>query len=257
MTQFSVIPVSYEIDGQPYESQLVFDSSSSEARPGLLMAPNWMGISEGAIELAKKAAGSKYAVLVADIYGKSIRPTNADEAGKALMPLRDDRHLLRKRMHAGLEALQGQTSAPIIPGKLAAFGFCAGGMAALELARTGAPLKAVISIHGSPNTPHPDDGQHIQGAVLVLHGAADPLVPKEQLLEFQAEMEAIERNQKDTKTLNVKESERIDWQIVSYGGAMHSFTDPTANKPENGQQYNPTVAARAFKAMANLLDEVF
>lgn len=244
MSQFSVIAVTYDIDGQTYEGKLVFDSTVSAPRPGLIMSPNWMGVSDGAVELAKEAAGSKYVVLISDIYGQSVRPTNGDEAAAAMMPLKNDRPLLRKRMTAGLEALQAQTHAPLVQGQLAAFGFCFGGCAVLELARAGAPLKAVVSFHGTLDTPEPKDNQHIQGSVLVLHGAADPLVPAEQLPEFEKALEAT------------AQTGRIDWQIVKYGGAMHSFTDKAANNPPM-QQYNHTVACRAFKAMANLLDEVF
>ena len=123
---------------------------------------------------------------------------------------------------------------------LAAFGFCFGGCCALELARTGAPLKAAVSFHGTLDTTNPADAKNIKGKVLVLHGASDPLVPKEQLPAFEAEMNAA----------------NVDWQLLSYGGAFHSFTDPHANNP-GVQMYNPTVSKRAFTAMHNLLDEVF
>ncbi len=239
MSEFSVIPVAYSVDDHGYEGQLVFDPSVTAARPGLLLAPNWMGVTDGAIELAKKAAGKDYVVLVADIYGADVRPNGHEQAAAAMMPLKNDRALLRTRMQASLATLQRQTHAPVDSAKLAVFGFCFGGCCALELARDGAPVKAAVSFHGTLDTPNLADANNIKGKVLVLHGAADPLVPKEQLPAFEAEMDAA----------------NVDWQLVSYGGAVHSFTDPAAdNLPM--MKYNPTVAARAFANMAHLLKEV-
>ncbi|MGY4532775.1 dienelactone hydrolase [Pseudomonas sp. TE3786] len=239
MSDFSVIPVAYDVDGQAYEGQLVFDTSVTSARPGLLLAPNWMGVTDGAIDLAIKAAGKDYVVLVADIYGAQVRPNGHEQAAAAMMPLKNDRALLRKRMQASLAALQSQKHAAVASDKLAVFGFCFGGCCALELARDGAPVKAAVSFHGTLDTPNNADANNIKGKVLVLHGAADPLVPKEQLPAFEAEMDAA----------------GVDWQLVSYGGAVHSFTDPSAdNLPM--MKYNPTVSARAFSTMAHLLKEV-
>ncbi|PTQ69616.1 dienelactone hydrolase family protein [Pseudomonas sp. GV071] len=239
MSEFSVIPVAYDVDGQAYEGQLVFDASVTSARPGLLLAPNWMGVTDGAIDLAKKAAGKDYVVLVADIYGAQVRPNGHEQAAAAMMPLKNDRALLRKRMQASLEVLQSQKHAAVASDKLAVFGFCFGGCCALELARDGAPVKAAVSFHGTLDTPNNADANNIKGKVLVLHGAADPLVPKEQLPAFEAEMDAA----------------GVDWQLVSYGGAVHSFTDPKAdNMPM--MKYNPVVAERAFNTMAHLLKEV-
>ncbi|WP_437882187.1 dienelactone hydrolase family protein [Pseudomonas sp. LRF_L74] len=239
MSQIQVTPVGYEIDGQTYEGQLVYDASSNTPRPGLLMAPNWMGVGATALDAARKLAGSDYVIFVADLYGKNVRPENADEAGAAMMPLRNDRALLRKRMQASLEALKSAL-APLDTAKLAAFGFCFGGCCALELGRAGASLHAFVSFHGSLDTPNPADARNIKGAVLVLDGASDPLVPREQLPAFAEEMTAA----------------GVDWQLISYGGAVHSFTDPGANVPGK-MQYDAKVAARAFIAMRNLLDERF
>jgi len=240
MSNVTVRSVVYQIDGQPYESRLVFDSGDASSRPGLLMAPNWMGVSEGAEKIAQAVAEQGYVVLVADLYGQGTRPHNGNEAGAAMMPLKNDRALLRKRMQAAFEALKSQTDAPVDTRKLATFGFCFGGCCSLELARTGAALKAAVSFHGTLDTPNPADAKNIQGSVLVLHGASDPLVPKEQLPAFEAEMNAA----------------GVDWQLLSYGGAVHSFTDPEANVPGT-MMYDAKTAKRAFVSMHNLLDEVF
>lgn len=239
MSNVTVQSVVYQIDGKSYESRLVF-SEGAKAAPGLVMAPNWMGISEDAEDIAREVAGKGFVVLLADLYGQNVRPKNGDEAAAAMMPLKNDRALLNTRMQSALDQLTGQNIAAVDSTRLATFGFCFGGCCSLELARTGAPLKAAISFHGTLDTTHPDGGKHIQGKVLVLHGASDPLVPKEQLPAFEEEMNAA----------------NVDWQLLSYGGAFHSFTDKHANNP-GVQMYNPTVSKRAFTAMHNLLDEVF
>ncbi|KAA8699072.1 dienelactone hydrolase family protein [Pseudomonas proteolytica] len=240
MSQVTVRSVVYQIDGQPYESRLAFDASHKGPLPGLLMAPNWMGVSAGAEEIAKAVAAKGYVVLIADLYGQQVRPSNGDEAGAAMMPLKNDRGLLNTRMQAAFEQLQGQVEAAVDTSKLATFGFCFGGCCALELARTGAALKAAVSFHGTLDTPNPADAKIIKGAVLVLHGASDPLVPREQLPAFEDEMNAA----------------GVDWQLLNYGGAVHSFTDPHANVPGK-MMYDAKTAGRAFQAMHNLLDEVF
>lgn len=240
MKSISVSAVAWQIDGQPYEGHLAFDPSREDPLPGLLMAPNWMGISAGAEEIAKSVAEQGYVVLIADLYGQGTRPSNADQAGAAMMPLKDDRALLRKRMWAAYDALKNQGLAQVDSNKLATFGFCFGGCCSLELARSGAPLQAAVSFHGTLDTPNPIDAQSIKGAVLVLHGASDPLVPNEQIPVFEAEMNAA----------------GVDWQLTSYGGAVHSFTDPHANVPGK-MMYDAKTAGRAFTAMHNLLDEVF
>ncbi|KPA98846.1 dienelactone hydrolase family protein [Pseudomonas asplenii] len=240
MSQITVSSVVYQVDGQSYEGRLAFDASHKGARAGLLMAPNWMGVSAGAEKIAQSVAAKGYVVLVADLYGQSVRPQNGDEAGAAMMPLKNDRAELRKRMQAAFEALQGQVLAPVDSSKLATFGFCFGGCCSLELARTGAPLKAAVSFHGTLDTPNPADAHNIKSSVLVLHGASDPLVPREQLPAFEEEMNAA----------------GVDWQLLSYGGAVHSFTDPHANVPGK-MMYDAKTASRSFTAMHNLLEEVF
>lgn len=240
MTQIRAHAIRYELDGQAFEGQLVYDPSVQDPRPGLLMAPNWFGITETAVETARQVAEERRVVLVADLYGAEVRPKDAEAAAAAMQPLKEDRALLRRRMQAALQVLLEQHAVAIDPQRLAAFGFCFGGTCALELGRAGAELKAFISFHGALDTPDPADARHIKGAVLVLDGASDPLVPRTQLPAFAEEMSAA----------------GVDWQLLSYGGAVHSFTDPEANRP-GVAQYNPKVARRAFAAMDALLDEVF
>lgn len=236
-----VKPVPYEIDGESFEGMLIYDDSVTEPRPGLVMVPNWLGVNEDSAKKAARAAGDKYVIFMADMYGKAIRPSNPEEAGAAAGTLRGDRALMRKRAQAAVEVLKAQKATVALDAsRLGAIGFCFGGGAVLELARSGAPLKGFVSFHGNLDTPNPADAQNIQAPVLVLHGADDPAVPPEQVEAFIAEMKATDK----------------DWQLVSYGGAVHSFTNPKANVPGRNE-YHPLVAARAFRAMDDLFAEVF
>ncbi|MEW6461784.1 MULTISPECIES: dienelactone hydrolase family protein [Pseudomonas] len=233
--------VPYEIDGEAFEGVLLYDDSVTTPRPGLLAIPNWMGVNDDTVAKAARAAGSRYVVFLADMYGKAVRPSNADEARAAATSVRADRALMRRRAQAAVEVLKAQgDEVALDTRRLGAIGFCFGGGAVLELARSGAPLQGFVSFHGNLDTPNPADAKNIQAPVLVLHGADDPAVPQAQVDGFVAEMKAA----------------GVDWQLVSYGGAVHSFTDPKANVPGRNQ-YHPVVAARAFKAMNDLFDEVF
>lgn len=236
-----VKPVPYQIDGEAFEGLLIYDDAVTTPRPGLLMVPNWLGVTEDSAKKAARAAGDKYVVFMADMYGKAVRPSNADEAKAAATLVRSDRPLMRKRAQAAVEVLKAQTAQVALDAsKLGAIGFCFGGGAVLELARSGAELKGFVSFHGNLDTPNPNDAQNIKAPILVLHGADDPAVPQAQVDGFIAEMKAA----------------KTDWQLVSYGGAVHSFTSPVANVPGRNE-YHPLVAARAFKAMNELFDEVF
>jgi dienelactone hydrolase len=181
-----------------------------------------------------------YAVMMADVYGTDVRPANADEAGKAAGALRSDRALLRGRTKAALAAMKANLPPNADPSKVAAIGFCFGGGAVLELARGGEPLAAVVSFHGNLDTPNPADANNIKTPILVLHGAIDPYVPPEQVAAFEKEMNEA----------------KVDWQLIAYGGAVHSFTNPQANTVGKAD-YHPKAAARSFRAMDSLFKEVF
>ena len=239
MSEIISTPFLYQVDNQTFEGSLVYAEKESAERPGILIAPNWMGVSAAAIEQAKSIAAQGYAVLVADLYGQGKRPTNADEAGALMMEVKDTPAEVG-RMRAALDSLAAQKTAPVAAGKLAVAGFCFGGHCALELARSGVDIKAVVSFHGTLDTQKTSAAGDIKASVLVLDGAEDPLVPREQLSAFATEMNAAS----------------VDWQLVSYAGAVHSFTDPGANV-DGVAKYHPEVTKRAFTRMYSLLNEVF
>lgn len=233
-------PITYEVGKTTYEGVLIFDDAVKTPRPGLVVVPNWLGVTPANIAQAASLAGSKYVLLVADAFGKSTRPKNPEEAGKMTGALKADRKQLRERIAKALETLKTQKLAAVDSSKLGAFGFCFGGTAALELARTGADVKGVVSIHGGLDSPTPDDGKNIKGKVLALHGADDPFVPAKDVEAFESEMRAA----------------KVDWQLVKLGNSVHSFTDVDAKMPGKAE-YNELSAKRAYAMMSAFFDEAF
>lgn len=233
--------IDYTIDGKPYRGMLVYDDSIKDPRPGILMVPNWLGVTEQSAKKAAIVAGKQYVVLVADVYGAQTRPEGPSEAGAVAGALLKDRTELRRRANAALEILRGQPGdVPVDKADIAAVGFCFGGTTVLEMLRSGTDLSAGVSFHGGLSTPSAAGKGDINAPILVLNGADDPAVPREHVAAFHKEMQAA----------------GADWQLVDYGNAVHSFTDPTASNPGRNE-YNPVVARRAFVAMHNFLQERF
>jgi dienelactone hydrolase len=234
-------PLTYAVGDTQMESVLLYDDAVKAKRPGLVLVPNWLGINEANLKQAAALAGQKYVVLVADMYGTKGRPADMEAAGKAAGAVKGDRALMRARASKALEVLLAQAAtAPLDAKKVGAIGFCFGGTSALELARSGAALAGVVSFHGGLDTPKPEDAKNIKGRVLVLHGADDPNVPEKDVTAFEAEMRAA----------------KVDWQLVKFGNAVHSFTDPDAKTPGRSE-YNPKVAKRAFQMMNTFFAETF
>jgi len=232
--------INYSLNGNQFASVLVYDDSIENPVPGIIMVPNWLGPTENALAKAKRIASDKYVVLLADVYGTDVRPTNTQEASKAAGELKgEDRTVLRERLqraHTEMQALILE-DIPLDAERICAIGFCFGGTAVLEMARSGSDIKAVVSFHGGLDNPNPDDVANIGCKILVLHGAADPLVPQSEVQAFVEEMNAS----------------NVDWQLMQFGGAVHSFTDPHTFMPGRAE-YNPAVSKRAFSMMDAFLE---
>jgi dienelactone hydrolase len=234
-------PVAYDIGKTKFEGVLIWDDSVKTPRPGLVVVPNWLGINPANLKQAEGLAGTRYVLFVADLYGKTSRPKDQAEAGKAAGAIKGDRKLMRERVGKALEVLKAQAKvAPIDVQKLGAFGFCFGGTAAIELARSGAAIGGVVSFHGGLDSPSPEDGKNIKARVLALHGADDPAVPAKDVEAFEEELRAA----------------KVDWQLVKFGNSVHSFTDVDAKTPGRSE-YNPTTARRAYALMNAFFDELF
>lgn len=238
-------PLEWSVGQDRFSGWLVYDDDDGDRRPGLVMVPNWMGVTEDALERAKAIAGDDYVVLVADVYGKGRQPKDSGEAGKLAGSLRgDDRGPLRARMQAAVDTLREQASgAPLDATRIGAFGFCFGGSAALELARAGADVAGVVSLHGglAPGAQSPT-AQRIAAPVLVLNGADDKAVSDADILAFEQEMDAA----------------GADWQFVDFSGAAHCFAEPSAGSdPANNCRYDARAARRAYRIMDGFFEEVF
>lgn len=232
--------VEYRDGDQVFEGFLAMPSTvSKRGLPGVLIVHNWMGVSDETKSKARSLAQLGYIAFAAVVYGKGVRPKNADEASKLASKFRDgDRTAFRKNLQAGLKALSAVPG--VDPARLGAMGYCFGGTGAIELGRSGAALKGIVSFHGGLDSPIPADGKNIKAKVLALHGADDPYVPAKNLAAFEDEMR----------------SNKIDWQLVKYGNAVHSFTEKGAgNDNSKGAAYNADADRRSWAEMERFWKE--
>lgn len=232
--------VEYKQGNTVLEGYLAYDDAVQGKRPGVLVVHEWTGLGDYVKRRAEQLAEMGYVAFAADIYGKGIRPDNPKDAGAQANIYRSNRQLMRDRAQAGLAVLRNNPMTDAQ--RVAAIGYCFGGGTVLELARSGAPVAGVVSFHGNLDTPNPADAKNIKGRVLVLHGAVDPYVPPEQVDAFAKEMEAAD----------------VDWQMVAYGNAVHSFTNPSAgNDPAKGSAYDAKADQRSWAAMKQFFSEIF
>ncbi|HEY6226518.1 MAG TPA: dienelactone hydrolase family protein [Verrucomicrobiae bacterium] len=232
--------VEYKEGDTTLEGFVAYDNSVKNSRPGVLIVHQWKGLGDYEKMRAEMLAKMGYVAFACDIYGKGVRPASMQEAGAQAGKYKGDRALLRKRVKAGLETLLKQQG--VDAKRVAAIGYCFGGTTALELARSGADVAGVVSFHGGLGTPTPEDAKNIKCKVLACHGADDPNVPPAEVAGFEKEM-------RDGK---------IDWQLIAYGNAVHSFTDKSAgNDNSKGAAYNEKADRRSWEAMKDLFAEIF
>ncbi len=219
---------------------LAYDEKKSGKRPGVLVMPEAFGLGEHAKKRAERLAELCYVAFAGDPYGNGIEVASLPEAMKLATPLFTDPAGLRKRGRASLDRLASMPQADA--SRLAAIGFCMGGTFSLELARDGAPLKGIVSFHGGLQTQRPAEAGKVKAKILVCTGADDTMIPVEQVNTFEAEMK----------------NAGADWQLIVYGGAKHSFTNPNSDSiGMPGIGYNKLVDARSWKAMSDFFEEIF
>ncbi|MCX7521365.1 dienelactone hydrolase family protein [Microbacterium sp. STN6] len=223
--------VAYGHEEAELEGYFAYDAAAERPLPGVLIVHDWTGVGDTVKMRAQMLARLGFAAFAADVYGRGIRPQGADASATA-RGFYADLPLLRARVAAGFAELAANTA--VDSSRLAVIGYCFGGSAALEFARTGADARGVVSLHGGLIAHDPSDASAIRASLLILTGGADPVVPDTDIAAFQDELRA---------------AGDIDWQVTTYSGAPHAFTVP-------GPNYRPTADARAWHAMLAFLHEV-
>ena len=228
--------VRYECNEKKMVGYAAFPDSKSS--PLVLIAPTWAGKDNFVHERACDLANLGYTAFAIDMYGDGKVGSGPSENESLMTPLLENRDMLKQRVLAALEI--GKNLNGVDSSKVAAIGYCFGGLVALDLARSGADINGVVSFHGLL-MPSPIAQNGIKSKVLVLHGERDPMVPLSMVNVFQQEM---------TK-------ENVDWQLHSYGGTYHAFTNPDANDIEMGALFNDEANKRSWNSMLNFFNEIF
>jgi dienelactone hydrolase len=229
--------VEYSDGSTTFKGFFAYDPTRRGPLPAIMIVHAWAGREALFDGIARKLAALGYAAFAVDMYGDGRTGSSVEENTALMTPLVKDRALLARRINAALQAVAGL---PQVDGaRIGAMGYCFGGLCALDLARSGADVRGVISLHGALK-PSGLPAAPITAKVLVLHGHDDPLVPLDEVIAFQNEMTAA----------------KVDWQLHSYGGTVHAFTNPHANAPEAGLLYNATADRRSWTAALNFFDEV-
>jgi dienelactone hydrolase len=206
-----------------------------------VVVPEWWGVNEYVKRRGRMLAELGYAAFVADMYGDGKVTTDAAQAGEWAGAVRGDRALMRERVNAAVAAARQQDV--VDDAKVAAIGYCFGGTTVLELALSGSDVKGVASFHGGLDFPSlENDAGNVKSQVLVLHGAADPMVPP-------AQVEALEKALTDAG---------VKHEIVQYEGAVHSFTNPDAGKAGiDGVEYHEQADKESWEKLQEFLKQIF
>lgn len=221
------------------EGLLAWDDAIEGPRPGVMVSHAWAG--RGPLEDAKavRLAELGYAGFSLNLYGKGVRGASTEENAALMQPFLDDREMLQDRLLLSLNTMRQQPE--VDAGKVAAIGFCFGGLCVLDLARTGEDLAGVVSFHGLFGSPGNTAGNTIKARVLICHGWDDPMAPPDHVLGIAGELTG----------------QGADWQLHAYGNTMHAFTNPEANDPGFGTVYSDDADRRSWAAMCNFLEEIF
>jgi dienelactone hydrolase len=234
--------VQYRVGGRPFEGMIVYDESVTAKRPAIFMHPDWKGVCPDTVAQARSVAGKDYVVLMADMFGAGYgaKPKTQDELRAGMLAVHKDRPFTLSCSGTAYDALlaEAQKLGVVDAGNRAAIGYCAVGGYALEQARAGAGFKAVVVFHvTNPNPVVAGTACHIKGRVLAIHGSADPVTPKSMMDALEDEL---------TKA-------KVDWQVMMFGGAVHSFCDPTAKGPAT--QYDEKLCRKSYMLMRDFFAE--
>jgi len=232
--------IPYRQGGVDLQGFLAYDNALQGKRPGVLVVHEWWGLNDYARKRAEQLASLGYVAFALDMYGKGKVTDHPKQAQEFMTRVTENVESWRKRALAGLEILKKQPNTD--PRRIAAIGYCFGGSTVQQLAYSGADIKGIVSFHGSLVLPPASAASQVKAKILICHGAADPFTKPELLLKYIAAMNASQ----------------IDWQMVIFGHAKHSFTNPGADKygmPQLG--YNREADLRSWRYMRQFFDEIF
>lgn len=219
------------------EGFFCYDDSYVGPAPTVMVSHAWGGRDEFVERKARRLAWHGYATFALDMYGKGKRGTTQEECTALMTPFVQDRALLARRINAALTAVKNLPG--VDPGRVAAMGFCFGGMCVLDLARSGADVRGVVSFHGLLKPNGLPRAAQIKSKILMLHGYDDPLAPPDDVLAVARELTEA----------------GADWQLHAYGHTVHSFTNPAASNAAGGMVYNDRADRRSWHTLIQFLDE--
>ena len=228
--------VNYQAKNVDLKGYVAFPDA--ENAPLVLIAHTWAGKDEFVHQRADDLAALGYVGFAVDMYGNGKVGADTAENESLMTPLVSDRDMLKDRIVSALNF--GKSLPGVNSSRVAAIGYCFGGLVVLDLARSGEDLNGVVSFHGLL-MPSDISEKGIKAKVLVLHGERDPMVPLDMVDTFQKEMTEAD----------------ADWQLHSYGGTYHAFTNPDANDPNLGTQFNKSANDRSWQSMKNFFAEIF
>ncbi len=231
--------IGYRHGDTELEGFLAWNDSSPDPRPGIAIAHTAGGLKDFECDKARRLAELGFTAFAVDMYGKGVRTDDRSRFKELTGPFMADRALLQQRINLAIDVLGEQPQ--VDEQRIAAIGFCFGGLCVLDLARSGRDVGGVVSFHGLFTPPETPPNRPIQARVLCLHGYDDPMVKPAEVTALADELT----------------SAGADWQIHAYGNTMHAFTNPAADNPDIGTVYEPKADKRSWKAMLDFLEEVF
>jgi dienelactone hydrolase len=231
--------IDYKDGDTPCRGFLAYDSNWTKPMPTVMIAHDWTGRGPAACDKARQLALLGYVAFAIDMFGEAQLGHDNEQRKALITPLLENRLALVTRMRAAFDLMHQIPQVDCK--KIAAIGYCFGGLCVLDLARAGVNLRGAVSFHGLLSAPSDATFDSFPSKILILHGFDDPLVPPEQVLQFEHEMT----------------TRKVDWQLHAYGLTSHSFTNPDANDPEMGLRYNERAAHRSWQSMELFLTEVF
>lgn len=231
--------IDYKDGDTALQGYLAWDDAVGGQRPGVMISHAWAGRSDFENGKAEDLAKLGYVGFAIDNFGKGVLGKSTEENSALIQPFLEDREMLQNRMQNVLGVMKALDE--VDDARVAAIGFCFGGLCVLDLARSGADVKGVVSFHGLFGPPGNTAGNKIKAKVLVLHGWDDPMATPDQVVSLGEELSGL----------------GADWQIHGYGNTMHAFTNPGANNPAFGTVYDANADRRSWNTMQSFLSEIF